>query len=209
MKDCPGLDDLAMYSGDDLDAAKLAEVGEHIAQCQICGEVVEQLRSDRLRIQSLPDLPESILDEVRARVLSDIRRSSEVRRYRWPAAVAACVALLTLISFCRIPQADLPERTMSVPAKIKEQTTANVSKPAQLKPVPLKPVRAKTLQRLSRNVSQASKSTVPISDAELIAAVDRLFGDDAPAPLEGPVVITMQTQDPDVTIILLTDSTGD
>lgn len=208
MKNCPGLDDLAMHAGDDLDIGKLLEVNEHLAHCQICREMVEQLRSDRLRIQASPDLPESVFDEVRTRVLSDVLRSSEIRRYRWPAAVAACVALLVLISFYRTPQIDLTERTVPRPAIVKEQIAATASKPVQVEQVLRKPVRAKTVYRLSRNAGRTPKSTVPISDAELIAAVDRLFGDDTPSPAEGPVVITLQTQDPNVTIILFTDSTG-
>src|SRR5262249_8232417 len=151
--------------------------------------------------------PESVFDEVRTRVLSDVRRSSGIRRYRWPAAVAACVALLVLISFYRTPQIDLPERAMPRPAKIKEQLADNASKPMQVEPVQQKPVRAKTPQRLSRNTGRTAKSPAPISDSELISEVESLFEEKAPAALEGPVVITMQTQDPDVTIILLTDST--
>jgi len=200
MKVCPNPETLALYAGEELDASERAGVATHIIECSACGALVAELQSDRELLQTHPDIPSEAIQEVHRRVMSELPAAGSLRRYLWPAAIAACVALLALTSTL------VRRQPVAQPISNREVRTA---------PPPIASEKAPELQQTTRVQSQLSRKIrrrpAKSSDAELIAALDQLFETEpqAPAATDGQVVITMLTEDPNVTIILLGDSTGE
>ena len=98
MKVCPNPETLALYAGEELDASERTRVATHIIECSTCGALIANLQSDRELLQAHPDIPEDAIQEVHRRVMSQLPAAGSLRRYLWPAAIAACVALLALTS---------------------------------------------------------------------------------------------------------------
>src|SRR3954447_3059638 len=97
MKNCPNLEDLALYAGEDLGPAEAQDIRSHVDGCPSCLAIVTGLETDRKLIQTSPEIPEEALDEVRQRVLSQLQSTARVRRYAWGAAIAACLALAAIV----------------------------------------------------------------------------------------------------------------
>ena len=199
MKVCPNLETLALYAGEELDASERAGVATHIIECSTCGALVAELQSDRELLQTYPDIPAEAIQEVHRRVMSELPAAGSLRRYLWPAAIAACVALLALSSTL------IRRQPAAQPMAIRDHRASP----------PIVSEKAHEVQQATKAQSQPSRKIrrqpAKSSDAELIAALDQLFETEpqAAAATDGEVVITMLTEDPDVTIILLADSTGD
>jgi hypothetical protein len=191
MKRCPNLEDLALYAGDDLDGSRAQELTAHIASCHECSAAVEDLVADRALFRRSLEIPDSAVAQVHERVLSRLRDRTP-RPYTWAAAVAACLAAVTVAS------TQLGRYTEPPPPPPIKQYAMRIPDV----------VRTITVKQTHRR--QPLRST-RASDAALIAAVDRLFEPESHpvAPISGPVVITMQTKDPNVTIILLPENTGE
>jgi hypothetical protein len=203
MKVCPNPETLALYAGEELDSSERAGVATHIIQCSTCGALVAELQSDRELLQSHPDITEGAIQDVHQRVMSELPVAGSLRRYLWPAAIAACVALLALSS-------------MWSSRLLRRQPEAQPTAHRGYRPAPpIVSEKAPELQQTTKVQSQAPRKIrrrpAKSSDAELIAALDQLFETEPPAaePTDGEVVITMLTEDPNVTIILLADSTGE
>ena len=198
MKVCPSPEILALYAGEELDTSERAGLTAHLAECSACSALVADLQFDRELLRKPPDISEEAIEDVHRRVMSELPRPGSRRRYLWPAAVAACVALLALSSISL--QHQPPSQTVanaehrSNPAAIKEKIP-ELQQTSKVNALPARPTR----RRIAKS-----------SDAELIAALDNLFETEQPAvvPTDDHVVITMLTEDPDVTIVLLADSTG-
>jgi anti-sigma factor RsiW len=191
MKRCPNLEDLALYAGDDLDRSQAEELAAHIASCPECSAGVDNFRSDRTLFRSAPQISDAAVAQLHECVLSALPDRTP-RPHTWAAAVAACLAAVTVAStqLGRYTEPPAPPPIKQYAMRIPDA------------------VRTITVKQTHRR--QSLKST-RASDAALIAAVDRLFEPESypVAPISGPVVITMQTKDPNVTIILLSGGTGE
>jgi anti-sigma factor RsiW len=183
------MEDLALYAGGDLDVSDIEELDTHIASCEECSATVEDLRADRALFAAIPELPETAIAELHERVIS---RLQTPRRYAWPAAIAACIAAAAVIATQAGSYKEPP------PPPPLKQLAMRIPEAPQ-------PLQIKKTHRVQPRKSQRA------SDAALIAAIDNLFEPEPHpvAPISGPVVITMQTQDPNVTIILLPESKGE
>jgi hypothetical protein len=194
MRNCPDLENLALYAGDDLGQAETSDMRAHIEQCPSCLATLTELRADRNLLQTSPEIPEGAFGEVRHRVLSQLQSTARVRRYAWVAAIAACLALVAIIPKFAPKRIDPPAAIVIPPPAIVQPRVAAVNEPS----------------RLHHKSRPVHKIKAPVQrDEELIAAFDKLFEPEAPpaTSADAPVVITMQTADPNVTIILLADNT--
>lgn len=193
MKVCPSLEDLALYAGEESVSPSLRE---HVAHCAECATLVREFEADRVTLQHPPAIPEEVYAAVQRNVLADLPRPSSARRYAWAAAIAAGVAAIAFSPALRRE----PAAQKTMPAAVAELRTA----PHRLEAVKRDPA--------PRRKARAPRKSPPASlpDAGLIAALDALYETEAPAvvPYDGEVVIAIQTQDPNVTIVLLGDSTG-
>jgi hypothetical protein len=189
MRSCPKLEDLALYAGEDLDRSQAEELTVHIASCNECSAAVEDLLADRALFRRSLEIPDSAVAQVHERVLSRLQEQTP-RSYIWAAAVAAGLAAAAVISTQVGRYTEPPP-----PAPLKQYAMRS----------PDVPQTASIKHRRKRLKSPRA------FDKELIAALDRLFEPEPypVAPISGPVVITMQTKDPNVTIILLAENTGE
>lgn len=186
---CPSPQDLAIW----VDEGRAPGVSDsHIAGCVSCGEFAEALRADQAMLKRLEELPEPAYTQVRARVLERLSGGKPTLRYYWAAAaIAAAVLIATFLPRTRAGVAPAPRLAPRV---------------AELK-TPSPPLREEVKRAPVRRRQPARKAT----GAELIAALDAFY--ELPivpavgAP--GQTVITLQTGDPNVTIMLLGESTGD
>jgi hypothetical protein len=188
MKECPTHEDLALYAGEDLDSSPSQELAAHIASCADCSAAVEDFCTDRALFRNSPEISDAAVAQVHERVLSRLQQRTP-RPYVWAAAIAACLAALTVVS-TQIDRYTEPP----LPPPIKQYAMRGPEAP------------------LTRSVKKVHRPRpARASDAALIAALDRLFEPEPHpvAPINGPVVITMQTKDPNVTIILIPESTGE
>jgi hypothetical protein len=209
MKNCPNLETLALYAGEELDTSERTAIAAHMADCSACAALVAELQSDRELLQSPPDVPEEAILDLHRRVMSDLPRPASIRRYFWPAAVAACLAILALSSTLSRRQPVAPRMAgpehRSAAAVVKE-SIPDLQETSKAQPLITQPsiTQARPAHKTRRRAPRSS-------DAGLIAALDQLFETEPPpaATADGKVVITMLTEDPNVTIILLADSTGE
>jgi hypothetical protein len=71
-----------------------ALLDQHLNECVSCRAFAEEIAANRAALQSL-EIPPVALDAVRSRVLAEIRsRERRSRWWTWPAAMAACAALV-------------------------------------------------------------------------------------------------------------------
>ena len=70
MKNCPNLENLALYAGDDLGKAETSDMRTHIERCPSCLAILTELRGDRNLLRTSPEIPEEAFGEVRHHVLS-------------------------------------------------------------------------------------------------------------------------------------------
>lgn len=190
MKACPTWEALANYI-DGADAADGIEC--HIAECATCRAVIERLREDQQLLQTEPEIADSAFTDVRLRVMSQVSRRRSSHSY-WMAGLIAASLLIAMF---------WPRTEPQLPA------------PAPLPLVVQAPTQPAIAPAVQKNVRKRQAHARPgesqSSPAELIAALDNLYNDppSSGAGLPGQVVITMETEDPNVTIILLGENKGD
>ena len=199
MKVCPNPETLALYAGEELDASERTRVATHIIECSTCGALIAELQSDRELLQAHPDIPEDAIQEVHRRVMSQLPspdRCEDTSGLPPLLRVWPCFALnSTLVRRQPAAQTIVSSERHSAPPGLTE----------------LSPELQTTPKVQSRPASKTRRHPAQSSDAELIAALDQLFETEPPAAVltDSEVVITMLTEDPNVTIILLADSTGE
>jgi hypothetical protein len=193
---CPTPEALAMWVDDGRRAGPL-EV--HVAECASCAQLVSGLCEDQvLFLSGVEALPEDAYAEVRQQVLARVSSTATWKR-RWFAAMAGAAVACGILVVSLMRQQDTrpaPEPVVAARPPVPQIYEA--------KPIERKPASVMRAKRVRKTPPRANR-------AELIAAFDALFED---AAAKGPgqpgqTVITMQTQDPNVTILLLTDSNGD
>lgn len=187
---CPTPETLAMWVDD---GRRAGPVEAHVCQCSTCARFVDGLCEDQMLLRSgVEALPEDSFIEVRQRVLESVSRGTGWRRRLFAAAAVAAVACgIVAVNFNPQPKSRVepkPVVATAIPA---------VPNPIAIEPAPI--VRAKRVRRKPES----------FNGAKLIAAFDALFDRTEVSAHPGQTVITMQTADPSVTVLLLTDSNGD
>lgn len=205
MRGCPSVEDLAMYAGRDCEPAALADIREHLAVCGECRMLVAAFDDDRELLGTPPVLPDEAVFAVHDGVIGRLRNQ---RRWRYAAVTTAAAAMLILAWLLplSVRKADSP----ALPPKAQE--TAAVRLPPPAVESGRSPSKAQTANaRIARrNKRIRSPRAQEMDNAALFAAVDDLLAieNKQPPAFSGSVVVTLQTQDPNVTIILLEESSG-
>src|SRR5690349_8364180 len=90
--ECPLPEQIALCAGGDLTAAEAALLNEHMAGCQLCKVLYDELTADGLLLRAEPAIPEVTLQLVRSVVLSRTRYAGPSQ---WlPVAAGLVIALL-------------------------------------------------------------------------------------------------------------------
>jgi hypothetical protein len=198
MTSCPSRETLALFTGQDLAADELLRIAAHVQECPSCESLCDALLSDRALLQAAPEVSADDLFEIRRHVLSEIGGAARRRRYAWIGAMAAALAL-----FAILPSFNRPKTVLDPVSRVVPNTTSKP--PVEIAPSPVR--RPAVVKR----VAVKHRRREAFSGQQLIAALDRLAELDAPpaTPTDAPIVITLQTADPNVTIILVPDNTGE
>lgn len=195
---CPSPETLALWMED----RPVDATGLHVRECVACRDFVAELESDGTWLRAMEDLPDAAYAEVRHQVLGRLSRGN-VRRYGWVGAAVAATVVLALL---------LPETQKQVvkPFVAPEAIVAHQAAVASALPITQAPVSV-TKPAIARHKTPAV-SRAPAwgnsNPAELLAALDALYEEPGlPATgASGETVVTIQTQDPNVTILLLEES---
>jgi anti-sigma factor RsiW len=194
---CPFEEKVALYVGDDLAAAEMRAVEEHIAGCAECAELAGDLVQDREWLGTRP--PESEQADyaaMRARIRREVAKG-RVTWVRW-LGLAAAAAVVVILAVGLKSTRTRPPAHIPVPAsariEIKQAPgTAVVASKHKLKLVPT--------------------ATPEISLEAMMRMIEEL--DAAPPPewsftgSDSPVEMRIATRDPNVTIVLVQESEGD
>ena len=160
-----------------LDGEWAPEIEAHVAACAECRELL----ADRELLRAAPEIAPEVFAAVRAQVLSRVRPSSSAW---WQIAAAVLVGVLGIAWWAlRVPEAETLEIAIAAPAAPvveRVRTTA--------------PLRS----RLGRERVPQEKP-----DAVRLAMAMREELDPAPPRMKGDVAVAMQTEDPDVFILLV------
>jgi hypothetical protein len=178
---------IALYAGGDLAPSETAEVNQHLADCQDCRVFASGLREslDLMREAHASEIDAPHFAAVRARVLGTL----EAQRLPWwrsawvyGLAAVAAAALLVVSLVPRHPAGPIGAATVT------ERDTPSPS---------LTPVPVEAPPKLHR--ARAVRHRQPLPILPVAAPPD-------PGP---PVVVKLLTDDPDVVIYWITDTSGE
>ncbi|MGH9629425.1 MAG: anti-sigma factor family protein [Bryobacteraceae bacterium] len=197
MKRCPSLEDLALFVGGDIDAAAVTDIEAHAAGCDECRKRVGELQEDREFLRTPPTIPEPAYMQVRSSVLSDLQRRQR-RGYLWATAAAAallfaCLLPLSIRRTAPLPQTMAPTASLRPPPPPQRRLNVAIKPRVAVKKKPLSP-----------------RPALPSENTKLFEALDALLEtkEERGQTFSGSVMVELKTQDPNVTIILLEESTG-
>ena len=210
MTKCPTADELALYIERDENISWPRAVEEHLADCEYCRGLVAALEQDRVVLQLTPALAPEDLARVREGVLAGI----SARRTRVPigfVAIAAALTLAVLVPLLRTTRTATPPQEMERAHAVEPQSPSPIAAEGiEERPRPVRRISVGRVTRPSAPVAEVPRDI----DERLLAEISELLGEastpaePASVPLTGAVVITMQTADPNVMIVLLSESTG-
>jgi hypothetical protein len=168
-----------------MDGEWTPEIERHAAECQECSALL----ADRELLREAPTIPEAAVAEVRARVMKQVAPS---RSQMWLAAAAVFVAAAGITWW------------VLRPAEVQHMEVA-VSAPAapQLMPVSASPA--------TQRVRRAIRSKPANGQATLAMALREAMGPQTAPPVSGSgsVLVAVQTEDPEVMIVLVDEAKGD
>jgi hypothetical protein len=186
-----------------MDGEFTAEVEAHVASCAECASLLE----DRELLRTAPVLSEFAVTDVQRRVRERIR-GSRARTLRWLAAAAAMLfAATSLFLLERQPM------TTAQPVEMARHET-KPSSPAQPEALP-RAVDRSTMRRARPTPVAKPKSAEPPSKlpdpVRLAQALRHALGPETTAPVSARpgTVVTLQTDNPEVLIILIPAIEGD
>jgi hypothetical protein len=199
MKRCPGLEELALFVGGDIDLAGMTDIEAHTAACDECRKRVAELQDDREFLRTPPAIPEPAYMRVRSGVLSALHGGRR-RRNLWATAAAAAVLFA-----CLLPLSI--RRTAPQPPSTVPEAWLRVDRAPQ---PPLAIAMEPRVTDKEKKKPFSPRSTVPSDNTKLFEALDALLEseEERPPTFSGSVMVELKTQDPNVTIILLEESTG-
>jgi hypothetical protein len=185
---------IALDAGGDLAPAEAAQLQAHLEACAPCRELARSIGESQAGLKALAGagLDEDALARWRRGLLARI--DAEPRRrilgWRWAWAAAAAMALVALVA---VPQ--LPRRTPSKgPVASPRSPVAQAVPPALASPPPV-----------ARAVPSAS-ARPPRPPAAI--AHRRPLHPPAPAPVAEPLLVKLETADPNVVIYWFVDRKG-
>ena len=161
-----------------LDGEWTPEIEAHVASCAECRELL----ADRELLRAAPQIAPEVFAAVRDGVMERLRPSYTIW---WKVAAAvAVVALGTAWWTLRMPEAERLDLAVAAPAA-----------PAVERMAP-----ARQVSVVTRKVRRAGDTQV---DTARLAMAIREELDPAPPRIEGDVAVAMQTEDPEVFILLV------
>jgi len=168
-----------------MDSGWTREIEQHAAECPECRELL----ADRDLLREAPLIPESALTALRARVLEKVAPSHS---WMWRAAAAVVLAAAGISWWVlRPPEVQRMEIVVAAPAApaVLQARAATVREPV---------ARAKAAKRSNGQASLA------------LALRDAMEPQTAP-PVSGTgsVLVAVQTDDPEVMIVLVSESKGE
>jgi hypothetical protein len=203
MKDCPQIEELALYAGGELDAGSASRVAAHVGRCAVCEKLCAEFGEDAALLRTLPEIQPQALAEVRAAVLAKVAARPRRNLLRWGVGIAAAFALAALLPWAR-PRPEPKNRPLQLvqrkaPSPVREAIAAVATEAPKLKAV-----RRKTMRKIVEP---------PLEDPDLVLAELEALLEEPDAPVaraySGSVVVRLETRDPNVSIVLLESNTGD
>jgi hypothetical protein len=182
MKTCSWMERVALA----MDGEWTPEVESHVNLCSECRELFE----DRDLLREPPLVPDSAIAAVRARVLKQVSPS---RSWFWQIAATVLIAAAGIGWWLLRPP-------------VLERIDVAVAAPGVPELVPAhEPIR---VARVPRDVRRVKPSRSP---ASLALALRDAMGPQTAPPVSGSgsVLLAVQTEDPDVVIVLVSESKGD
>jgi len=215
-------EEIALLAGDDIEAARRAELELHMSNCQACTSLLESYREDRqamatlrgdgLRAADYASVGESVLAAIKEGIGTARRIPAIWVPLRWVALAAAVLIAATIgIWWMKnskpVPVAAVPAPKDQVRVAAAKLPGAPVRQEAGRSPTALKSSKAPDAQveraqvrprKTESETSPHATGIVPI----LPAPAER-------APVLDDVVIKMETADPNVIIIWLSSPRGE
>jgi hypothetical protein len=179
MKTCEWMERVAAAMDDEW----TPEVHAHASACPECRELL----ADREWLRVAPEIPEAMLAEVRARVME---RVEPPRRWWWAAAAAATMAVAGF-TWWATPLPEIQPLHAKIPAPPAPSIAAVVKAPARTVRHGVRPDGSQPAA-----LAQALRDVLEPDAAPTVAA-------------DGPLVVAMQTEDPTVVIVLVSEPKGD
>jgi hypothetical protein len=200
MKRCPSVEDLAMYAGRDCEPAAMADTREHLAVCGKCRVLVAAFENDRELLGIPPVLSDEAVIAIHDGVIGRLRNQRR-RRYASVAAAAAAVLILAWLSPLSLRKAGSPAPRQTSAGHLPSPAVESGSRSQ---------VTNTRIAGRNRHKRIRSPRAQQADNEGLLAALDDLLAieNKHPPAFSGSVVVTLQTQDPNVTIILLEESSG-
>ena len=206
---------LPLYASADLSAPQLAQVRAHLAHCESCAASADEFSAARewLRQAAVPEFDEAFYAELRYAVRQELA-AQPVRAAWWPLrwqplAVAAALLLLMIFSLRLFQTKGVsPTDIVNVPASSKlpdklpdAVPTPPINKLAQTQKTVAPPPRA------MRRVIKTESAPEIVAKMEPANVPEPLPGASAAALAPEMLRIEMQTADPNIRIIWLTQNT--
>jgi hypothetical protein len=175
---------IALYVERDLSEGKARRLERHLAGCERCRDVLAELEASQAAVKSLGAEPveRAAYDQIRARVLQQIAAAPvrpAGRPWRWAWAAAAAAAIVAGWFALRPGQTPAPVRRPAT-----EIARSNMPEPPQVVMPP--PARPKPSARRVRRPAVRQRR-----------------------PSAAPLVVKLETEDPNVVIYWIVDDTGD
>lgn len=179
---CPSLEELALIGGGDQPLT--SEVDAHLKGCAKCLAQVEAFAYDSALLRIAPVVSDENLTALRQGVVAELRPK---RSRLWLAAIAATFFIAVVL--------------------LQRPATKVMSPPTPMAKVEVAPVRPAPIQKAHRRHKRRAEQ--PMHQAKF--NLEQLLPPETSgsAVYSGSVVVKMETADPDVTIILLGQDTGD
>jgi hypothetical protein len=203
MKECPQIEELALYAGGELDTLSASRVASHVARCAVCAKLCAEFSEDAALLRTLPEIQQQTLAEVRAGVLAKIAAGSRRSLVGLGVGIAAALALATLLPWAR-PRPEPKSRPLQLVQRKAPPSARDAVAAAVTEAPKLDAVRTKTRRKIVEP---------PLEDPDLVLAELEALLEEPEAPAtraySGTVVVRLETRDPNVSIVLLESNTGD
>lgn len=221
---------IALYVEGDLTASQAEQVEAHLAVCESCQAFASDLQTSQLALKTFAgrDVEDAVLDQVRHRVMTQIRLREPVKpnfwerlamNWGWRFALASVLVVLVMLPLALMMVQPKPENTVRINTPIGHSPeTTSAAAPTQMAddsgsaPAPVVKNRVtKATRRVHRPQSQPTVSQEDINVATNAGSIQSLpinsgFTEDSIRPSdEDKMRVEIQTEDPNVRIIWFVD----
>lgn len=222
--------DIALYVEGDLTALQSQQIESHLAICESCRAFASDLQTSQLALKTFAggDVEDAVLDQVRHKVMTQIRLLEPVKpsfwerlamSWGWRFALASVLVALVVLPLALAVFQPKPENTVRVNGLIDnppDEMPAPASTPVVgdsrlVPPTVAKTTVPKTTRRVHRPQSQPAVSQKDINVAANTGPIQSLpansgFTEDSIRPSdEDKMRVEIQTEDPNVRIIWFVD----